>query len=55
MKKDFNMMIIEGDEDFENSAKCWVFDNVYIDGDVKVRDHCHITEKNKGFHLEIVI
>ena len=51
MKKDFNMMTIEDDEDFENSAKCWVFDNVYTDGDVKVRDHCHITEKKKRFSL----
>ena len=24
---------------------CWIYDNDYIDGDVKVRDHCHITEK----------
>ena len=32
-------------EDFENSNKRWTCDNDYIDGDVKVRDHCHITEK----------
>ena len=30
-------------EDFENCTKYWMCDNV--DGDVKVRDHCHITEK----------
>ena len=25
-----------------------IFDNTYVDGDVKVRDHCHITEKYKS-------
>ena len=30
--------------DFGNSAKCWTYDNDYIDNDVKVRDHCHISE-----------
>ena len=32
-------------EDLENSTKCWICDNDYIDNDVKVRDHCHITGK----------
>ena len=32
-------------EDFENSTKCWIFDNNYVDGDVKVRDDFHITGK----------
>ena len=32
-------------EDFKNSTKYWIIDNTYIDGDVKVRDHCHITGK----------
>ena len=35
----------EDNEDFENSTKCWICDNDYINGDVKVRDHCHITGK----------
>ena len=35
-------MTKEDDKDFENSTKCWICDNVYVDGDVKVRDHCHI-------------
>ena len=30
------------DEDFDNSTKCWIYDDGYVDGDVKVRDHCHI-------------
>ena len=25
-----------------------IWDNDYIDGDVKVRDHCHITRKYRG-------
>ena len=48
-------MAKENNEDFENSSKCWICDNDYIDGDVKVRDHCHITGKYRGLHIEIVI
>ena len=46
MKKHFSknlVMIKEDDEDFEDSAKCWICDNVY--GDVKVRYHCLIIGK----------
>ena len=32
-------------EDFENSSKYWIYGNIYVDGDVKVRDHCHVTGK----------
>ena len=35
-------------KDFENSTKCWICDNVYVDGVVKVRDHCHINGKYRG-------
>ena len=35
----------EDNEDFENCTKCWICDNDYIEGDVKVNDHCHITGK----------
>ena len=38
----------EDNEDFQNSTKCWIWDNDYVDNDVKVRDHCHITEKYRG-------
>ena len=51
MKKHFNKELVmtkEDDEDFEKSTKCWVCDSDYIDGDVKVRDHCHITGKYRG-------
>ena len=50
MKKHFNKelaMTKENNEDFKNSNKCWICDNDYIDSDVKVRDHCHITGKYK--------
>ena len=30
------------DEDFDNSTKCWIYDDDYVEGDVKVRNHCHI-------------
>ena len=33
------------DADFENSTKCWICDNEYVDRDVKVRDHCPIIGK----------
>ena len=36
-------MIKEDNENFENSNKCWICDNDCVDGDVKVRNHCHIT------------
>ena len=47
MIKHFNkkfVMTKKDVEDFENSTKCWNYDNAYIDGDVKVRDHCHTLE-----------
>ena len=51
MKKHFNKELVmtkNDNEDFENSTKCWICDNVYFDGDVKVRDHCHTTGKYRG-------
>ena len=38
-------MTKEDNEDFENSAKCVICDNDYIDTDIKVRYHCHVTGK----------
>ena len=46
MKKHFNkelVLIKEDDQDFENFTKCWIRDNTYDDGNVKVTDHCHMT------------
>ena len=51
IKKHFNkglVMTKRDNKDFENSTKCWICDNDYIDCDVKVRDHCHITRKYRG-------
>ena len=56
MKKHFNKELVitkKDNEDFENSTKYWICDNDYIDGDVEVRDHCHIIGKYKC--KEIVI
>ena len=51
MKKHFNKELVmtkENNEGFENATKCWICDNDYIDTDIKVRDHCHITGKYRG-------
>ena len=51
MKKHFNKelaMTSKDNEDFKNYTKCWICDNNYIDDDIKVRDHCHVTGKNRG-------
>ena len=42
MRKHFYKELVmtqEDDEDFENSTKCWICDNAYVDCDAKVRDH----------------
>ena len=52
MEKHFKkelLMAKKDKEDFGNSTKCWICDNDYIDNDVKVRDHCHITKKIQRF------
>ena len=46
VKKHFNKELAvtkTDDKNFRNSAKCLTCDNYYIDGDVKVRYHCHIS------------
>ena len=50
-KKHFNKKLVttkEENKDFENSPKCWICDNSSVDGDVNVRDHCHINEKYRS-------
>ena len=42
------MITKEDNENFKNSTKCWICDNGYIDKDVKVKDHCHMTGKYRG-------
>ena len=41
-------MTKEDNEDFKNFTKCWICYNDYIDTDVKVTHHCHITAKFRG-------
>ena len=48
-------MTKEDNEDFENSTKCQICDNDYIDNDVKIRDHCRILENIKALRIEIII
>ena len=36
------------DEGFENSFKYSICDHVYVEGDVKIRDYCHIIGKYRG-------
>ena len=51
MKKHFKKELVmtkEDDEDFENSTKCWICDNVYFEDDAQVRDHYHITGVYRG-------
>ena len=51
MKKYFNKELVMtkiDDADFENSTKCCIWDNTFVEGDFKVRDHCDITEKYRG-------
>ena len=48
MKKHFNKELVmtkRDNEEFNNSNKGSICDHVYGEGDVKLRDHCHITGK----------
>ena len=51
VKKHFNKELVtaKGDnENFQNSNKCWICDNDYINIKVKISDHCHMTGKYRG-------
>ena len=55
MEKRFNRelaMTKKDNEDFENSTKFWISDNSHLDGDVKERDHCHITKYSGSAHRD---
>ena len=41
-------MTSEDNENFKNYSKCWICDNDYVDNNVKVRGHYHITGKYRG-------
>ena len=32
----------DDNENIEVPSKCWICDNSFAEGDVKVRDHCHV-------------
>ena len=52
MKKNLNKKLVmtkKDNEDFKNSTKCWICNNIYDDGNVKVRNYCHVTGKYRGF------
>ena len=52
MIKHFNKELVmtkEDNENFKISTKCCICDNNYVDNDIKVKDHCHITAKYRGF------
>ena len=46
MRKYFNKKFVVTKRD--NKDKYWICDHVYVESDVKVRDHCHITGKYRG-------
>ena len=51
MKKHFNKKLVmnkEDNKDFKKFTKSWICDNDYIDIDVNVKHHCHITGKYRG-------
>ena len=41
-------MTEEAEEKFQSSIECWICEKLIDDEDGKVRDPCHITEKNGG-------
>ena len=52
IKKHFNKELVmtnEDNKDIKNSTKCWICDNDHVDNGVKVRYHCHITGKYRGY------
>ena len=51
IKKYFNeelVMTKQDDENFETFTKCWICDNGFVKGDVKLRYQWHVTRKFWG-------
>ena len=40
-------MTKEDDEHFHSSRKCWIRDNIFVEGDNKVRDNYKVTGKHR--------
>ena len=38
-------MTKKDEEDFNDSTNCQICVNAYVDGDIKVRDHCYLARK----------
>ena len=58
IKKHFNKKLVmtkEDDENFESSAKFWIWDNTFIKSDVKLRNIVTSLENIGVLHTEIVI
>ena len=58
MEKHFNEELVKTKEDYENfksSKKCWICSNTFVEDDVKVKDHYHITGKLGVQHTGKVI
>ena len=51
IRKNFNknfVISVEDERSFKSSNKCWIRNMLFAEGDNKVRDHDHVTEKYKG-------
>ena len=49
LKKHFEKEhVMTQESDKENSNKCWIWDNAYVDAEVKVTDHWLITGKYRS-------
>ena len=52
IKRYFNKNLVMSAEDeqrFQSNNTCWTCDKLFNVGDIKVRYHCHITGKYRGF------
>ena len=50
MKKRFKKKLVMTKKyvaDFKTSTKSWICDKRYVDGDIKVGDHCPVTRKTR--------
>ena len=41
-------MTPDDENDFQTATSCHICGNKYIESDVRVRDHCHVTGKYRG-------
>ena len=51
IRKNFNKIFVisvEDERSFKSGNKCWIRNILLAEGDNKVRDHDHVTEKYKG-------